>query len=430
MKRALILATLLVGTACTAKDPGAVTAQQRSGDIATASSADAMPQPAGATDPVPRNAPAATVRDIAATTGRANLAETKPPFAVQTIGQFDTPFALAFLPDGRLLVTEKGGALKLRQTDGGVSAVAGVPTVEVGGQGGLLDVAIAPDFSTSGTIYLSYAEPGKGGPALALARARLVSQQVQCVQAPCYPVSSLQDVRVIWRSGSNGPGGQYGAVIAFAPDGKSLFLTSGERQRFTPAQDPDQALGKIFHLTLDGKASPDNPDYAKGGVRAMTWSSGHRNPYGLVFTRDGRLWEEEMGPRGGDELNLIEPGRNYGWPIVSNGDNYSGQPIPDHPSRPDLAAPALWWNPAISPGGMIEYTGAMFPAYRGSLFITSLSDQALVRVAVDGATATAKEQWDMGTRIRDVAQAPDGSIWLLEDGLKGANGRLMRLARP
>jgi glucose/arabinose dehydrogenase len=202
---------------------------------------------------------------------------------------------------------------------------------------------------------------------------------------------------------------------------------SGERQRFTPAQDPQQALGKILHLALDGKAWPGNPMYAKGGVEAMTWSSGHRNPYGLVFTADGRLWEEEMGPKGGDELNLIEPGRNYGWPVVSNGDNYSGQPIPDQPSRPDLAAPALWWNPSMSPGGMIAYSGAMFPQYKGSLFIAALSDKSLIRVEVAGARATAKDQWDMGSRIRDVAQAPDGAIWVIEDGERGSGGRLLRL---
>jgi len=224
-----------------------------------------------------------------------------------------------------------------------------------------------------------------------------------------------------------GVGGQFGAIITFSPDGKYLFLSSGERQRFTPAQDPDQALGKILRLTLDGKAAPGNPMYAAGGVRAMTWSSGHRNPYGLVFAPDGRLWEEEMGPKGGDELNLIEPGRNYGWPLVSNGDNYSGQPIPDHPSRPDLAAPALWWNPSISPAGMIYYSGGMFPRFRGSLLIGTMSTPGLMRVAVNGAKATAADFWDMGARIRDVAQAPDGSIWLLQDGSRGSNGKLLRL---
>ena len=418
MVRSLFLATLLVGTACSAQPPAP---QQGAGPQG--------PQPAGATAPVPRDAPAATVRNIPATTGRANLAATKPPFAITTLGQFNAPFALAFLPDGGLLVTEKGGTLKLRAADGAVATVGGVPAVEAGGQGGLLDVAVAPDFATSRMVYLSYAEPGAGGPALALARGTLAIKPVQCVRAPCPPVATLDRVAVIWRSGSNGPGGQFGATIAFAPDGRSLFLSSGERQRFSPAQDSAQALGKIVHLTLDGRAAPGNPMAAKGGVEAQTWSSGHRNPYGLVFAPDGRLWEEEMGPKGGDEVNLIEPGRNYGWPVVSNGDNYSGVPIPDHPSRPDLAAPSLWWNPSISPGGMIYYSGAMFPQYRGSLLIAALSGEALIRVAVDGATATAKEQWDMGTRIRDVAQAPDGSIWLLEDGGRGAGGRLLRLAK-
>jgi glucose/arabinose dehydrogenase len=225
----------------------------------------------------------------------------------------------------------------------------------------------------------------------------------------------------------NGPGGQFGANIAFATDNKSLFLATGERQRFTPAQDAEQTWGKILRLTLDGKAFPGNPMYKAGGVRAQTWSSGHRNPYGLAFARDGRLWEVEMGPKGGDEVNLIEPGKNYGYPLVSNGDNYSGKVIPDHPSRPDLAAPKLWWNPAISPGGMMIYSGALFPAWRGSMLISALSGKGLIRVKLDGANATAGEQFDMGARIRDVAQAPDGSVWVLEDGTRGANGNLLRL---
>ncbi|HEU0067052.1 MAG TPA: PQQ-dependent sugar dehydrogenase [Sphingomonas sp.] len=398
-------ATIALATACSAEQPAPTAAVF-------------PPQPAEASQPVPKNAPLdAAIKNVPATTGRANLTAIAPTFKVTPIGSFSEPFALAFLPDGRLLVTEKGGALKLRAKDGAVATVNGVPSVAAGGQGGLLDVAVAPNFAQSGTLYLSYAEPGAQGSALALAKARL-----DLTGAP-----ALRDLSVIWRSGSNGPGGQFGATIAFAPDGRSLFLTSGERQRFTPAQDPEQLLGKIVRLTLDGKAWPGNPMYAAGGVRAMTWSTGHRNPYGLVFTPDGRLWEEEMGPQGGDELNLIEPGRNYGWPAVSNGDNYSGQPIPDHPSRPDLAAPKAWWNPAMSPGGMIAYTGAMFPAWRGSLLIAALSDKALIRVKVDGDRATAAEQFDMGTRIRDVAQAPDGSVWLLEDGGRGAGGKLLRL---
>jgi glucose/arabinose dehydrogenase len=369
---------------------------------------------AGGRDGLPRNAPLdSTLVNIPATTGKANLPSTPLPFAITPIGTFDDPFALAFLPDGRLLVTEKAGKLKLRGVSGEVEDVSFVPPVAKGGQGGLLDVALAPDFATSKTIYLTYSEPGAAGSALALMRATL-SETPDSLALP--------KTEVIWRSGSNGPGGQFGANILFSPDGQFLFLSSGERQRFTPAQDPKQALGKILRLTHDGKAAPGNPMYDKGGVEAMTWSTGHRNPYGMVFTPDGRLWEEEMGPRGGDELNLILPGGNYGWPIVSNGDNYSGQPIPDHPSRPDLAAPKLWWNPSISPGGMIYYSGSMFPKFTGSLLIGALSGEALIRVALDGDKATAAEQWDMGARIRDVAQAPDGSIWLLED-----EGRLVRL---
>jgi len=364
---------------------------------------------------LPRNAPDYGVANVPATTGRANLPGTAPPFAMARIGRFDQPFAMAFLPDGQLLVSEKPGHLKLRASDGTVRDIAGVPAVAVGGQGGLLDVAVAPDFATSRALYLSYAEPRRDGSSLALARATLD------------PAGRLDRLAVIWRAGSDGIGGQFGANILFAPDGKSLFLSSGERQRFAPAHDPDQALGKILHLTLDGKPAPGNPMAAAGGVRAATWSTGHRNPYGMVFTPDGRLWEEEMGPRGGDELNLILPGGNYGWPIVSNGDNYSGVPIPDHPSRLDLEAPKLWWNPSISPGGMILYSGAMFPAWHGSLLIAALSGEAIVRVALDGATATPAAQWPVGLRVRDLAQAPDGAVWLLEDGEDGGGGRLFRL---
>ena len=407
MIRNVLFLSLVIGTACSAAPQA----------IPPSALGPQGPQSAGSNQPVPRDAPTFPgLRNVAATTGRANLRQTKPPFAITTIGQFAEPFAMAFLPDGSLLVTEKAAHLKRRATDGQVADIAGVPMVAAGGQGGLLDVAPAPDFTRSRMIYLTYAEPRpNGGSALTLMRATLRDD-------------ALAHARVIWRAGSDGPGGQFGATIAFAPDGKSLFLTSGERQRFAPAQDPEQALGKILRLTLDGAAWPGNPNYAAGGVRAQTWSTGHRNPYGLVFTPDGRLWEEEMGPKGGDELNLIEPGKNYGWPIVSNGDNYSGKPIPDHPSRPDLAAPVLWWNPSMSPGGMMLYSGAMFPAYRGSLFIAALSDQSLIRIELHGASARAVDQWTMGTRMRDVAQAPDGSIWVLEDGEKGAGGRLMRLA--
>ncbi len=400
--------------------------------IATACSASPQQPSNGATPKpstaVPRNSPYdPSIKNVPATTGRANLPATPQPFAAMTIGQFDAPFAMAFLPDGSLLVTEKAGKLKRRAADGKVTEITGVPKVATGGQGGLLDIAVAPDFASNHRVYLSYSEGSGGDRQSALASAKIDwIASVQCRQTPCpqdaVGAGSLSDVKVIWRSGMYGPGGQFGANILFSPDGRYLFLSSGERQRFTPAQDPKQALGKILRLTLDGKAAPGNPMYDKGGVEAMTWSTGHRNPYGMVFAPDGRLWEEEMGPRGGDELNLIVAGKNYGWPIVSNGDNYSGQPIPDHPSRPDFEAPKLWWNPSISPTGMIYYSGDMFPALKGSLLIGAMSDAGLMHVTLSGDRAKPAHFWDFGARIRDIAQAPDGSIWLLQD-----EGKLVRL---
>jgi aldose sugar dehydrogenase len=393
-------------------------------------------------------------------TGPANLTPSQPPFQQQELARFEAPFALAFLPGGAVLVTEKGGTLKLRQPDGSIANVVGVPAVATGGQGGLLDVAVAPDFARSGTIYLTYAEGSSDNSQLALARGKLVQPPVECERGagPCPPYAALEGVEVLWRSGSTGKGGQFGANIAFAPDGRSLFLSSGERQRFDPAQDPNQALGKILHLTLDGKAltgapmmgkttpfmvsvydppknttltasAPTRQTLGHPGTPAETFSSGHRNPYGLAFDSAGRLWEVEMGPKGGDEVNLITRGGNYGWPKASNGDNYDGTPIPDHAAGDGFVAPKLWWNPSISPGGMMIYSGAMWPAWRGSMFVAALSGKALIRVALDGDTARAADQWDMGTRMRDVAQAPDGSIWVLEDGEQGAQGRLIRLSK-
>jgi glucose/arabinose dehydrogenase len=371
------------------------------------------------------------------------------PFQVAQIAEFDEPWAMVFLPDGRFLVTEKKGAVKLWQAGGPQVDLAGVPKVAYGGQGGLLDIALAPDFATSHSVYLSYSEPRPQGSSLALARATLNLEG----GAP-----RLDGLQVLWRAGADGEGGQFGAVIAFAPDGRSLFLTSGERQRFTPAQDPNQALGKILHLTLDGQPAPGNPHAGQTGassivvtdppsnteeaksakgrrvtvegpnlVPAETWTSGHRNPYGLAFAPDGRLWETEMGPKGGDELNLIEAGKNYGYPIVSNGDNYDGTPIPRHSTHPEFQAPALFWNPSISPAGLMFYDGKLWPQWKGSAFMGAMSGEALLRIEINGATARKADQWDMGTRIRDVVEGPDGAIYLLEDGEKGSGGHLMKL---
>jgi glucose/arabinose dehydrogenase len=337
------------------------------------------------------------------------------PFDASLEGHFDNPFAIAFLPDGRLLVTEKPGHLRLRATDGTVADVAGVPAVDYGNQGGLLDVALAPDFASSHIIYLSYSEPGSGGSSLALGRATLDTSGAQ---------PKLDGFKVLWHQMPKGDGGQFGAVITFSPDHKYLFLASGERQRFTPAQDPDQALGKILRFNLDGSVPSDNPMAAAGGARAITWSTGHRNPYGLVFAADGRLWENEMGPKGGDELNLIEPGKNYGWPNVSWGDNYDGTPIPKPKGGDGYQMPVLYWVPSISPSGSIIYTGSMFPAWDGSYIMGGMSAEVLVRIKLDGANATKADQWNMNMRIRDIAQAPDGAIWMIQDG---DNAQLMRI---
>lgn len=368
---------------------------------------------------------AAAAQDRAPPERSINAGDRRPsaarPFAIQDVASFDTPWALAFLPDGRMLVTERPGRLFVVTQQGGKAQVQGVPAVAASGQNGLLDVAPAPDFAASGTIYFTFAEPGPGGSSLALARARLGGT----ADAP-----ALDGLRVIWRQEPKGSGGHPGGIIAFSPDGQYLFLTAGERMRFTPAQDLDQALGKLLRLNLDGTAAAGNPWAREGGVRAHIWSYGHRNPYGLAFAPDGRLWLHEMGPRGGDELNLIVPGRNYGWPLVSNGDNYSGTPIPRHETRPDLAAPAVYWTPVIAPAGMAFYGGTLFPGWRGSALIGGLVWRGLVRVAFDAqGRPDEAERWDLGARIRDVAVGPDGAVWVLEDGNPGRLRRLVPAGR-
>lgn len=346
--------------------------------------------------------------------GRASSATR--PFVAKTIATFNTPWALAFLPDGRILITEKPGHLFLVTQGGGKTQVSNVPVVAASGQNGLLHVAIAPDFSVSSRVYFSYVEPSAGGGTLALARASLSLSDSG---------SKLVDGAVIWRQTPTGGGGQPGGIIAFDPQGSHLFLTVGDRMVPASAQDPGQARGKLLRLNLDGTTPSDNPFANEPGVRGQTWTTGHRNPYGLAFTPDGRLWLHEMGPRGGDELNLIEPGQNYGWPLVSNGDEYSGAPIPRHATRPEFRAPAVYWTPVIAPAGLVFYKGAMFPQWQGSALVGGLRAQALIRLEfrTDGQPDEA-ERWDIGGRIRDVAVATDGAIWLVEDSNPG---RLMRL---
>lgn len=338
-------------------------------------------------------------------------------FVATPMAKFDKPWAMTFLPDGRLLVTEKKGALKVHAIGGKTGNVTGVPKVAYGGQGGLGDVVLHPSFATNQLVYLSYAEAGEGDTqGAAVARARLTLDQKGG--------GALSNVQVIWRQTPKVPGkGHYGHRLAFH-DGY-LWITSGERQKFDPAQDMQANLGKVLRLKDDGSVPADNPFAEQGGVTAQIWTLGHRNPLGIAFDAQSRLWVHEMGPSGGDELNLIERGENYGYPLVSNGDHYDGRPIPDHSTSSKYKAPVVSWNPVISPAGFIIYQGSLFPDWKGSGFIGGLSSEALIRIAFDGTSAREAERFEMDARIREVEEGPDGAIWLLEDGRSG--GRLLKL---
>lgn len=342
------------------------------------------------------------------------IADDALPFTVTEVARFDMPWAMTFLPNGDMLVTEKSGTMKWLSK--GVSQdIAGMPKVDDEGQGSLGDILPAPDYATSGNVYLSWSEPGEGGNGVAVGRAKLVLDANP----------RLDGLTVIWRQTKVADAiYHYSQKLAFSPDGKYLFVTAGERNQKTPAQDVKINLGKILRLTLDGKPAQGNPFAGHDGQAPEVWSYGHRNVYGLAFAPDGRLWENEMGPKGGDEVNLIVAGKNYGWPVVSNGSDYDDADIPNHATRPDFETPRLWWNPSISPSSLIIYTGDAFPQWKGDAFIGALSGQVLIRVDIDGAKATKADQWDMETRVRDVEQGPDGSIYLLEDG----EGRLLRLS--
>ncbi len=343
------------------------------------------------------------------------------PFETTVVADFDEPWAMTFIPGTPYaLVTEKKGKLKLWENEGAVVDVEGVPTVAYGGQGGLGDVILHPDFANNGYVYLSYAEAGEGGFGAAVARGKLDLKAAK---------PALTDVQVIWRQEPKVSGqGHYGHRMAFGPDGM-LYISSGERQKFQPAQDLNQNLGKIVRLTDGGMIPSDNPFYDQGRVKSQIWSYGHRNPLGIAFDAQGRLWNQEMGPEGGDELNLVKKAANYGYPKVSNGRNYGAatDDLPDHAPGDGFEAPKVFWNPAISPGGLMIYSGDLFKDWKGSAFIGGLGAKALVRVKLDGESATKADQWDMGARIREVEQGPDGAIWVLEDQRAGSEGRLLKL---
>lgn len=349
------------------------------------------------------------------------------PFKTEILGRFDEPWAAAFMPGTSLMfITEKSGRVKFVdvRTNRLGSIQSGLPEVDYGGQGGLGDIAFGPGWkagqTSGGPLYLTWAEAGEGSVrGAALGRGTLICEEADACR--------LEGLQVLWRQDKVTGRGHYSHRIAFSPDGEYLFLTSGDRQKMEPAQDLTTNLGKVLRLTLDGKPAPGNPWSDRGGKAAEFWSMGHRNLLGIDFAPDGRLWQVEMGPQGGDELNLVVPGRNYGWPQASYGSHYDGRDIPDDHSGRGFEEPKAWWNPVISPGGMLIYTGTMFPQWKDDALIAALSGQSLIRVDIAGDRAQKAGEWDMDARIRAVDQGPDGAIYLLEDGRSPGQGRLLRL---
>ncbi|MDO5493231.1 MAG: PQQ-dependent sugar dehydrogenase [Nesterenkonia sp.] len=348
------------------------------------------------------------------------------PFEITEHGTYDSPWALEFLPDsGRMLVTTRTGEMLLREPDGSEEVhVSGVPDdIVVDGQGGLGDVIVGPDFEDDGVVYLSWVTAGGGGTGAVVGRASL-SQEDDSAR--------LDDLEVIWEQRPKTDGsGHFAHRMTISPDGEHLFVTSGDRQELDPAQDLDSGLGKTMRLTPDGDPAPGNPfadhEDVSADVAEEIWTYGHRNALGIAFAPDGRLWSSEMGPAGGDELNLLEEGGNYGWPEASDGSHYGGEEIPDHTDDDGFVAPQVSWTPSISPGSLMIYQGDAFDGWSGDAFLGALSGEALVRVELDGTEAVEQQIWDMGARIRDVAEAPDGSIWLIEDG---DQARLLQLTPP
>ena len=364
-------------------------------------------------------------------TSDAQVSADKPEFTTKAVATFDEPWAMTALPsiDGKapkLLVTQKTGELFIVDTaTGSKTQVAGIPKVAYGGQGGLGDIILAPDFATSNAVYISYVEAGKGGDSNKFG-AKVIKATLAGLgtNAP-----TLQVITPIWEQSPKVTGqGHYSHRLLFSPDGQYLYISSGERQKKEPAQNMSMNLGKIIRLYADGSVPKDNPFVKDSNdIASQFWTMGNRNVLGIRFDESGRLWANEMGPKGGDEFNLIEKGKNYGWPIVSNGRNYSGTPIPDHDTRPEFEMPKITWTPVISPSSLSLYTAGShndFPALQGDFLISGLSSKALIVVSVDeDDSATERYRYDMGERVRSVL-AVDGQVWVLEDG---DGGRLLRL---
>ncbi|KAF2009720.1 soluble quino protein glucose dehydrogenase [Aaosphaeria arxii CBS 175.79] len=338
------------------------------------------------------------------------------PFKSEVITSHQEPWAIAFLPDNRIIVNERRGNMRLvdpaTKTAG---SITGVPAVAYGGQGGLHDIALHPDYANNSMVYISYAESGSGGAGGAVARAKLTLSGTG---------GALSGVEVIWRHSQRASGGlQFACRLLFGPDG-ALWISSGEINQMTPAQSMTGNLGKMIKLYDNGTAFAGNPFASQGAIQSQIWSLGHRNPLGIDWDAQGRLWEVEMGPMGGDELNLIESGANYGWPVVCEGSHYDGRTIPKHSTRPEMTAPKAFWVPVISPSSLVIYKGNLFSSWKGNAIITGLSSQQLVRVTITGNTAKEAQRIPMGKRMRGVREDKNGALWVIEDG---ANGRLMKL---
>jgi glucose/arabinose dehydrogenase len=352
---------------------------------------------------------------------RAPAVKTRTAFQVIQIADgFNKPWAIAFLPDGRMLVTEKPGGLRIVTADGKKSAPAsGLPRVDARGQGGLLDVELAPDYQRSRQIYWTYYEPRQGGNGLAVARGRLVDG----------PQPRVENVQVVFRMMPTMESTLHaGGRMVWARDGK-LFVTLGERSILpgrVQAQRLDSHFGKIVRINPDGSVPRDNPFRGRAGALPEIWSSGHRNILSAALDARGRLWEVEMGPRGGDELNRPEAGKDYGWPTIGYGEEYSGAPIHKTTQAAGMQQPVYYWDPVISPSGMAIYSGNLFREWRGNVFIGGLSSKALVRLVMDGDRVVGEERLltERNARIREVVQGPDGALYLLTDA---ANGALLKI---
>jgi glucose/arabinose dehydrogenase len=329
------------------------------------------------------------------------------------------PWGLAFLPDGRMLVTERPGRMRFVARDGKLAPpLGGVPKVFAQSQGGLHDVALDRDYARNQTLYLCYAEPAGGAARTALARARLVDEGEP----------RLGEVKVIFRQeGPLSSGNHFGCRIVQMPDG-NLFLTMGDHFTYrNEAQNLANHLGKIVRIRPDGSVPPDNPYVGRYGAKPEIWSYGHRNSQGAALNpASGKLWMHEHGPRGGDEINIPEAGKNYGWPVIGYGIDYSGAKIHESTHKAGMEQPIKYWVPSIAPSGMAFYTGDLFPSWRGNLFVGALAAHLLVRLELDGEKVTKEERLlqDLRERIRDVRQGPDGALWLLTDS---SNGRILRV---